>query len=177
MDILISSNLERLLFELCGRDAATVRNWMASLKSSGRFELPEPLLAALQAEFAAGTADDDQTRAAIRRTFEQTGKLVDPHTAVGLSVLSELRDNGLGKTVTLVNATASPYKFVSDVSGALGLAVTGQIFEDARALALRTGTVVPGSISALETMEIRHREVAAPARMGDTVMAFIGKEA
>ena len=79
--------------------------------------------------------------------------------------------------MTLVNATASPYKFVSDVSGALGLAVTGQVFEDARALALRTGTVVPGSISALETMEIRHKEVAAPARMGDTVMAFIGKEA
>ena len=176
MYILISSNLERLLYELCGRGAETVRGWMAALKSAGRFELPGDLLSALREEFSAGTADDGQTRAAIRDTFERSGVLVDPHTAVGLSVLSELRGQYLSQAVTLVNATASPYKFVSDVSAALGLQTSGRVFEDARALARHTATAVPSSISALETMEIRHKEVAEPEKMGDAVMAFIGKE-
>ncbi len=177
MDILISSNLERLLFELCGRDAGTVRAWMASLKENGRFELSAALLSKLQAEFAAGTADDDQTRTAIRDTFESAHKLVDPHTAVGLSVLGALRSGKTKNCVTLVNATASPYKFVSDVSSALGLPVSGRVFDDARALSERTGTQLPASIAALETMEIRHKTVSEPEKMGEAVMAFIGKEA
>ena len=176
MDILISSNLERLLFELCGRDAETVRGWMASLKSEGRFELSRELLLKLQAEFDAGTADDDQTRAAIRSTCERFGVLVDPHTAVGLSVLEELRAGSAG-AATLVNATASPYKFVSDVSAALGLEVSGRVFADARALSERTGTAVPAQISALESMDILHRTVAEPEEMGGAVLAFVGKEA
>ena len=176
MDILISSNLERLLFELCGRDAETVRAWMASLRETGRFALQETQLKVLQSEFAAGTADDVQTRAAIRSTFEHCGALTDPHTAVGLSVLEELREKDGESRVTLVNATASPYKFVSDVSEALGLSVTGRVFDDARSLSVRTGTVLPAQISALETMEIRHKTVSDPEQMGKAVLAFAGKE-
>ena len=176
MDILISSNLERLLFELCGRDAETIRGWMASLKENGRFVLPEELLKKLQAEFAAGTADDEQTREAIRLTYERCHALTDPHTAVGLSVLEGLRRGEADRRVTLVNATASPYKFVSDVSEALGLTAAGRVFDDARSLAAATGTVLPNQISALETMEIRHKAVSDPAQMGDAVMAFVRKE-
>ena len=113
---------------------------------------------------------------AIRSTCERFGVLVDPHTAVGLSVLEELRAGSAG-AATLVNATASPYKFVSDVSAALGLAVSGQVFADARALSERTGTELPVQISALESMDILHRTVAEPAEMGGAVLAFVRKEA
>ena len=177
MDILISSNLERLLFELCGRDAETVRGWMSALKKDGQFALAPAQLAALQAEFDAGTADDDQTRAAIRDTFDRCGVLTDPHTAVGLSALEGLRAAEAEKRVTLVNATASPYKFVSDVSAALGLPTTGRVFDDARSLSAATHTPLPASIAALETMEIRHKAVAAPEDMGDAVLSFFAKEA
>ncbi len=177
MDILISSNLERLLFELCGRDAETVRGWMTTLKETGRFALTASQLSALQAEFDAGSADDDQTRYTIRHTFERSGILTDPHTAVGLSTLSTLRASNADKHVTLVNATASPYKFVSDVSEALGLPTTGRVFDDARALSASTGTALPASIAALETMEIRHKAVAAPGEMGEVILSFFRKEA
>ena len=173
MDILISSNLERLLFELCGRDAAQVSAWMGQLRGTGRFAPDGALLGRLQAEFAAGTADDEETREAIRSTFARCGALTDPHTAVGLSVLAALRGREADRRPTLVNATASPYKFVTDVSEALGLAVTGQVFEDARALAARTATAVPDAISALETADIRHRTVVSPAGMGDAVLNAI----
>ena len=92
-------------------------------------------------------------------------------------MLEALRRGESEKRATLVNATASPYKFVSDVSEALGLAVTGHVFDDARALSLRTNTALPTSIAALETMEIRHKTVTGPEGMGNAVMAFIGKEA
>ena len=175
MDILISSNLERLLFELCGRDADTVRGWMDALRQTGRFALNEAQHQALRAEFDAGTADDDQTREAIRETYQRCGQLTDPHTAVGLSVLAALRAGGETRP-TLVNATASPYKFVSDVSAALGLTTTGRTFDDARALSEATKTAVPAAISALETAEIRHRGVAAPDGMGQMVLGFARKE-
>ena len=173
MDILISSNLERLLFELCGRDAATVRGWMADLREKRRFALSDAQLKTLQDEFACGTADDDQTRGAIRATFERTGVLADPHTAVGIAVLEQLRAAEKRAFPTLVNATASPYKFVTDVSEALSLDVTGRVFDDARALSARTGTPVPAAITALETAEIRHREVVDPAEMGGAVLSRI----
>ncbi len=169
MDILISSNLERLLFELSGRDAAQVRAWMAALSTQKRFALPGELHAAFQAEFDAGAADDDRTRDAIRDTFRAHGTLVDPHTAVGLAVMSELRAGGASR-LTLVNATASPYKFVSDVSAALGLPVTGRVFDDARALAAATGTALPPAIAALETADILHRAVVDPQDMGQAVL-------
>ena len=173
MDILISSNLERLLFELCGRDAAQVRAWMDGLRQERRFVLPQEQLSTLQAGFAAGTADDAQTRGSIRDTFERCGILTDPHTAVGLSVLAQLRAAEGDARPTLVNATASPYKFVSDVSEALGLETSGQVFDDARRLSARTRTTVPEAILALESADILHTAVSTPADMGQTVLKTV----
>ena len=86
MDIQVSSNFERLLFEASGRDAAGVRRLMASLKQSGRFVLPDAMLAAIREEFDAGRADETETSAAIRAAWREAGDLVDPHTAVALAV-------------------------------------------------------------------------------------------
>ena len=86
MDIQVSSNFERLLFEASGRDAGLVRRLMASLQQSGRFVLPDAVLAAIRAEFDAGRADETETSAAIRAAWREAGDLVDPHTAVALAV-------------------------------------------------------------------------------------------
>src|SRR5260370_34549510 len=85
MDIQVSSNFERLLFEATRRDAGTVRRLMASLKQSGRFVLPDATLAAIREEFDAGRADETATSAAIRAACREAGDLLDPHTAVALA--------------------------------------------------------------------------------------------
>src|SRR5882757_8517198 len=109
MDIQISSNFERLLFEASGRDAASVRRLMASLKQSGRFILPDATLAAIREEFDAGRADETETAAAIRAAWREAGDLVDPHTAVALAVAD--RDTSDSKIPNIVLSTAHAAKF------------------------------------------------------------------
>ena len=89
MDILISSNLERLLYESADRDPKVVNAWMDSLRESGSFSIGAQRLIKLQQSFWAGFADDTMTKAEIKRVFEQTGYLMDPHTAVASHVQRE----------------------------------------------------------------------------------------
>jgi threonine synthase len=121
MDIQVSSNFERLLFEATGRDAAAVRGMMGSLRQSGAFEIPAPALAAIRADFAAASANDDDAAAAIRAAFANGafgGYLADPHTATGLHAARAL-PSGDAPTVTL--ATAHPAKFPEAVEAAAGV--------------------------------------------------------
>ncbi len=119
MDIQISSNFERLLFEAGARDAAGVRRLMESLKQSGRFVLPDRLLAAVREEFDAGRADETETSAAIRAAWREAGELVDPHTAVALAVAD--RDSTDTKVPNIVLSTAHPAKFPDAVEAACGM--------------------------------------------------------
>ncbi|HTN61520.1 MAG TPA: threonine synthase [Devosia sp.] len=119
MDIQISSNFERLLFDAAGRDAMAVTRMMDSLKQSGGFALPEPALAAIRAEFSAGTTGEVETRAAIATTYSKAGYLLDPHTAVGVHVARQQRQASV-PMVTL--ATAHPAKFADAVTEASGIA-------------------------------------------------------
>lgn len=119
MDIQVSSNFERLLFEASGRDAALVRGLMESLKQSGRFVLPDDLLAAVRRDFEAGRADEDETAAAIRTMWRETGDLVDPHTAVALAVAERDTTDLDVPNVTL--STAHPAKFPDAVEKACGV--------------------------------------------------------
>lgn len=118
MDIQISSNFERLLFEANGRDAAGVRGLMNSLKQSGRFVLPDAVLAAIRREFDAGRADETETAAAIRAAWREAGELVDPHTAVALAVAD--RDVTDITVPGIVLSTAHPAKFPDAVEAACG---------------------------------------------------------
>ncbi len=118
MDIQVSSNFERLLFEASGRDAATVRRYMAGLKQSGAFTLDAPVLAAIRNEFAAGRASADEAAAAIRSTLAGTGYLLDPHTATGVHVAKT--HNGSATPMTVL-ATAHPAKFPAAVEAACGI--------------------------------------------------------
>jgi threonine synthase len=118
MDIQISSNFERLLFEASKRDAASVRRLMEQLKQSGRFVLPDATLAAIREEFDAGRADETETAAAIRAAWREAGELVDPHTAVALAVAD--RDTTDTTVPNIVLSTAHPAKFPDAVEAACG---------------------------------------------------------
>ena len=119
MDIQVSSNFERLLFEASGRDAPTVRRLMEQLKQSGRFVLPGPMLATIREEFDAGRADEDETSAAIRTAWREAGDLVDPHTAVALAVAD--RELSESKIPNIVLSTAHAAKFPDAVEAACGV--------------------------------------------------------
>jgi threonine synthase len=119
MDIQVSSNFERLLFEAGGRDAGSVRRLMDQLKQSGRFVLPGLMLAKIREEFDAGRADENETAAAIRAAWREAGDLVDPHTAVALAVAD--RDNSDSTVPNIVLSTAHPAKFPDAVEVACGV--------------------------------------------------------
>ena len=119
MDIQVSSNFERLLFEASGRDANLVRRLMELLKQSGRFVLPDAVLAAIREEFDAGRADETETSAAIRAIWREAGDLVDPHTAVALAVAD--RDTPASKIPNIVLSTAHAAKFPDAVEAACGV--------------------------------------------------------
>jgi threonine synthase len=119
MDIQVSSNFERLLFDACRRDAAQVRAAMASLAQSRRFSVSTPALGKIRELFSAGRADEDETAATIRTTLRETSHLVDPHTAVGLAVAEkESRDPTMPM---IVLGTSHPAKFPDAVAAACGL--------------------------------------------------------
>jgi threonine synthase len=118
MDIQISSNFERLLFEAAGRDAEAVRRMMAALKQSRGFELPASAWAAIRSEFAAGTSDEALTARTIADTWAGSNYLLDPHTAVGVAVARGL-DRGTVPMITL--GTAHPAKFPAAVKAASGV--------------------------------------------------------
>jgi threonine synthase len=118
MDIQVSSNFERLLFEAYGRDPAAVRRLMQDLAARGAFSIDAAPLAAIRADFAAGYAGEDEVAATIAATWRATGFLPDPHTAVGLAVAQRFARPGV-PTVTL--ATAHPAKFAAAVKAAVGI--------------------------------------------------------
>jgi threonine synthase len=118
MDIQVSSNFERLLFEAYGRDGQAVRRLMDDLGRQGAFRIDPGPLAAIRADFAAGSADEAETAATIAETWKRTGFLPDPHTAVGLAVAARHRKPGVPMVAL---ATAHPAKFADAVKAATGI--------------------------------------------------------
>jgi threonine synthase len=118
MDIQISSNFERLLFEALERDGATVRALMGSLSQSGRFVLPAAALRSIRADFEAGRADESEVKAAIRVAWREAGDLIDPHTAVAIAVAE--RAAGSTDVPNIVLSTAHAAKFPDAVEAACG---------------------------------------------------------
>jgi threonine synthase len=117
MDIEVSSNFERLIFEASGRDAGVVKSLMGSLAQSGGFTLPEKPLAAIQAEFSAGRADEAEVAATMRKWLAASGILLDPHSAVGVAVAERFADTAVPMVCL---ATAHPAKFPAAVTAATG---------------------------------------------------------
>ena len=176
MDILISSNLERLLFELSGRDDAQVRQWMHELSQNGSYTIDADLRSTLQRDFFAGYCDDERTAKAIRSMFEQAGYLMDPHTAVANCVLDDYREKTGDKTPCVVVSTASPFKFSPDVLRSLtGEAVDIDEFETVEALARISHTKPPEGILKLRSLPLLHEDMISPADLETYLLSKIPK--
>ena len=173
MDILISSNLERLLFELAGRDEQAVNAMMSQLKEQGRYDIDGKARKVLEAEFYADWCDEAETMACIKKTFEEKNYLLDTHTAVAMGVYEKYKKSG-DTTKTVVVSTASPYKFPADVLSSLGVDTKGMdSFEMARHLSKLTGTPLPQQITALESKPVRHTTVKDKDALRDAVLEVL----
>jgi threonine synthase len=158
MDILISSNLERLLFELTGRDAGEVCAMMANLAKSGRYVLPAGALLKLKTFMSGGWASEEQVSGQIASTFREDKYLCDPHTAVALNVLARFQQETGDRTPTVVASTASPYKFGKSVAQALFGAEAAELddFACCDKLAEASKGEVPAAISTLRKKPVLH---------------------
>ena len=158
IDILISSNLERLLFELAGRDDSVVREWMGALKEKGMYALPKSALDELKKTFSAGWCTEEDTLETIKRIYDKTGYLMDPHTAVAQCVYERYVKQTGDTTKTILLSTANPYKFASDVLGAFEAAGDDD-FKNADRLHALTGAAIPKGISTLVGKPELHLDV------------------
>ena len=164
MDILVSSNLERLLYLFAG--AEKTADWMKSLKKEGCYTLPPEVLAAMRCEFSAGTADDEETAATIRRVYEQEGYLMDTHTAVAFAVRDKwLASEEANSAPTVVLSTASPYKFSRSVLTALGETSTSDEFADMQKLASLTSVAIPAPLAGLAGRTVLHADIVDVSEM------------
>ena len=165
MDILVSSNLERLLYLLSG-DTALVAGLMKDLSEQGFYRVPDALLAAIQAEFAAGYCNDAQVEAVIGRVYREQGYLMDPHTACGWAAAETHR----GDAPTVVLSTASPYKFSTAVLTAIGADVSGNEYDRMDRLQALTGIPIPKNLSALREKPELHTGVISKDKMLEFVL-------
>ena len=173
MDILISSNLERMLFELCGRDAEAVRGWMGELKEKGSYEIDAASKAALNALMYGAWASEADCAAEIRRAWDEENYLIDPHTAVAMKALRDYRAETGDTRPCVVASTASPFKFGRAVSAALGLITDADDFTLCARLSEMTGWAVPQAIAELPHLPVRHKAVCAPEDMLAALMRAI----
>lgn len=171
MDILISSNLERFLWELAEGDTAQVTAWMDSLKREGRYEITEAQKATLKSVFYGGCADDSHTADAIAQLWRDEKYLADPHTAVAFAVADEFRRATGDGAPLLVVSTASPYKFAADVAAAIHVPVTGDAFAAAEVLEEATGVPAPAQVAQLRALPVLHTRVCEKDKMGEAVLA------
>ena len=165
MDILISSNLERLLYLLSG-DSALVASLMAQLKSQGYYQVPAELLKKIQEKFAAFCCDDEGTKAAIKAVWERSAYLCDTHTAVAWKAA---RDFGREKGPCVILSTASPYKFPAAVMDAIGMDCGSDEFEMMETLERESGIAMPENLRNLRARRILHRDLVSPEEMADYV--------
>ena len=177
MDILVSSNLERLLFELAGRNPVQVREWMRLLREKGAYRVNRDIEQAIAGRFWSGWADDDETTAAIRDTYREYRYLLDPHTAVGKAVYDKYRAATGDPTKTVIAATASPFKFVESVARAVlpsGQTSGRSAFELMPLLAQATGMKIPAPLQYLDSKPVRHRTVIDRNEIRTGVLDFLG---
>ena len=171
MDILISSNLERLLWLVAGPEKCAA--YMEELRKDGVYAIDSDVLEAVQKEFVAYFCDEALTGSVLREFYEQKKYLADTHTAVALSAaIRHRRANEEESRTILVASTASPYKFSPAVLGALGKAVPEDGFEALRNLQKISGVPAPERLAALEEQEDRFTAVIPAGDMKEAVLTF-----
>ena len=175
MDILISSNLERLLYLLTGRDDAVIREWFGKLASEGKYEVSADVKAKLQEEFCGGFCDDEQTKATIHAIYEKYGYTCDTHTAVAVKVYNDYREATGDTTKTVIASTASPYKFSAAVLEALeGKASDIDEYAKVDSIAELSKLDIPAALADLKNKPERFSDVIDKADQKNYVLKALG---
>jgi len=175
MDILISSNLERLLFELADRKAGPILDWMNRLTTQGWYQISHDALERLQSVFYGGFADRADTSKSIKEAFDKYGYLLDPHSAVGYSVLQKYREETGDTTPAVLASTASPFKFNRAVLEAIGRDTSHKDeFSLLQELSSITEQVIPEKLAELRSLTEIHQGVCEKEGMAKVILKFLG---
>ena len=176
MDILISSNLERLLFEVSNGDTAKVTGWMKQLSEEGKYTVDKDTLKLLQRQFVGGFADETGVSKTILEVYDRTDNVIDTHTAVGFNIYGRYHQRSNDESKTVFASTASPFKFAPAVMDALrGAGYSSGRSTDTliRELSEESGLEIPQSIASLAEKEIRHTDVIAKEDMEKKVREIL----
>ena len=174
MDILISSNLERLIYKIAGNDTEKNRTLMEQLSKEGKYEITEEMKEKLQ-EFYGNYADEEETAKTIQQVYEETGYVLDTHTAVGKAVYEKYKKETQDDKKTVIASTASPFKFTRSVMTAIDKKYEGmEDFQLVDELAELAKIPVPQAIEEIRTAKVRHNRTAQVSQMAETVMEILG---
>ncbi|MBQ9385236.1 MAG: threonine synthase [Ruminiclostridium sp.] len=174
MDILISSNLERLLYHLTNGDDKQIAEWFGKLAKDGKYEVTDAVKAKLGEIFYAGWCDDDATKSAIKQAFDEYSYLMDTHTGVAYKVYSAYKAATGDNTKTVIASTANPYKFGKAVYEAVGGDTAGlDEFTIIEKLEQHTGTTMPAPLAATRTKPVRFTGSVDKAGMPKVVLDFL----
>ena len=174
MDILISSNLERLIYTIAGEDGKATAAFMNELSTKGSYTISDDMRSKLDI-FYGGYCDEKATAAAIKRIYDESGYIIDTHTAVAAGVYDEYRKNTGDKTTTVIASTASPYKFTRSVMNAISPEYDSMSdFELVDKLSELSGIAVPGAIEEIRTAPVLHDRVCDKSGMQKMVEDILG---
>ncbi|MCL2638055.1 MAG: threonine synthase [Oscillospiraceae bacterium] len=165
MDILISSNFERLLYHLSDRDDSVINALFTDLKEKGKYTLPSGIKEKLSELFYGGWCDEAETERTIKKVFDEFGYLTDPHTAVAYKIYDDYKNATGDTSKTIITATASPYKFCAAVHKALGGTPETDEFATARKLEELTKTEMPAPLSRTESLPVRFTDSVEKSEM------------
>ena len=176
MDILVSSNLERLLYKLSGDNDEVTRGWMNALKSEGKYEVSDDVKAVINEKFYGGFCDDKNTEATIHEMFEQDKYLCDTHTAVAINVYKQYVEETGDKTPSVIASTASPYKFSKAVLEAVepNATLPETEFDMVDELHKVSGAEVPAPLANLKNKTARFSDVTEVSDMENYVLGALG---
>lgn len=170
MDILVSSNLERLVYFLC-QDASLVKKYMDQLNETGVYEVDDDIFKKVQKYFTAGCLNEDDVLKVIGECYDETGYLLDTHTAIGYGVYKQYQKDTNDQTKTILLSTASPYKFPKSVYQAITNEELDE-YEAIDALNKKTNVNVPKPLQGIDKREILHTKVIDK----ESIVDFIGEQ-
>ncbi len=179
MDILISSNLERLLFDITGQDVARVKQWMQEMQEKGKYEVADITKQRIKECFWAGYCDDKSTKQTIKQTESEYSYVIDTHTAVGKNVYNQYLKETEDHTKTIIASTASPFKFNESVITAImddDAVVDRTEFELLELLSEKSGLRVPKALASLADKPVRHTTKCNKNQMKEIVNHSLGIE-
>lgn len=173
MDILVSSNLERLIYRIAGEDTVKNAALMRDLVAEGRYEITPEMKEQL-ADFYGNYASEEETGRAIHDLYDKTGYVIDTHTAVASSVYAKYRQDTGDDTVTVIASTASPFKFARSVMGAIDASYQQMDdFDLVDKLSEVSGVTVPKAVDEIRHAEVRHKTICEVEEMPQVVRDFL----